>query len=153
MSTLQLMTPTPDCEIVHTRIVNATKGKVFKAWTDPEHLKKWWGPKGFTNTFHVFDLVTGGQWNYTMHGPDNGNYLNEAIFIKIAAPDLLIWNHISNPPFQMVGLLDEMSDGKTKVTFKMIFTTAEECTQKKKFVLDKNEENLDRLEDELLNIK
>lgn len=153
MTTHAIMTPTPDCEIVHTRIVNASKELVFKAWTDPEYLKNWWGPKGFTNTFHRFDLVSGGEWSYTMHGPDGGDYLNEAVFVKIDAPNFLIWNHISNPPFQMVGLFDEMPDNKTKVTFKMVFTTPEECKQKKQFVLDKNEENLDRLETELLKIK
>lgn len=153
MKASEIFAVTPDCEIVHTRIVNAAKEKVYRALADPEHLKNWWGPKDFTNTFHVFDLVEGGQWSYTMHGPDNGNYLNEAVFVKIAAPDLLVWNHVSNPPFQMVVVLDRMPDGTTKVTFKMVFTTAEECTLKKRFVLDKNEENLDRLEEELLRIK
>ncbi|MDB5255958.1 MAG: hypothetical protein JWM14_653 [Chitinophagaceae bacterium] len=149
----EIMMHTPDCEIVHTRIVKARKEKVFQAWIDPAHLQNWWGPKDFTNTFHTFDLRPGGQWSYTMHGPDGGNYLNEAVFITIEAPDVLIWNHVSQPPFQMVVVLDEMPDHTTKVTFKMVFTTAEECKQKKKYVLDKNEENLDRLEEELFKMK
>ncbi|MDF2457288.1 MAG: hypothetical protein K0R51_3281 [Cytophagaceae bacterium] len=148
----EIMTPTPDCEIVHTRIVKAKKEHVFKAFTDPSHLKDWWGPKDFTNTFHAFELRSGGQWKYTMHGPQ-GDYLNEAVFIKISVPDVLIWNHVSHSLFQMAIVLDEMPDQTTKVTFKMIFTTPEECKQKKEFVLDKNEENLDRLEEELLKIK
>ncbi len=55
--------------ITSSRIVNAPRELVFMAWTDPQHLQNWWGPKGFTNTFHEFDLAPGGRWKYTMHGP------------------------------------------------------------------------------------
>jgi len=41
----------PDCEIVTSRIVEAPPELAFSVWTDPEHLKNWWGPAGFTNTF------------------------------------------------------------------------------------------------------
>lgn len=67
----------PNCQIVTTRTVNAPITQVFKAWTDPEHLKNWWGPKGFTNTFIEHDLRPGGKWRYIMHGPKAGNYKNE----------------------------------------------------------------------------
>jgi uncharacterized protein YndB with AHSA1/START domain len=44
--------PLSDREIVTTRVIDAPRELVFKAWTDPEHLAQWWGPKGFTNTRH-----------------------------------------------------------------------------------------------------
>ncbi len=44
-----------DKEIVTTRVFDAPRELVFKAWTDPDHLVHWWGPKGFTNTFQEFD--------------------------------------------------------------------------------------------------
>lgn len=59
-----------DREIVSVRVVNASREIVFKAWTDPQHLRSWWGPNGFTNTFHEFDLKPEGHWRFTMHGPD-----------------------------------------------------------------------------------
>jgi uncharacterized protein YndB with AHSA1/START domain len=139
----------PDCEIVSTRIVNAPRELVYKAWTDPEHLKNWWGPNGFTNTFQEFDLQPGGKWNFTMHGPDGKNYPNESVFVKFVQPELLVFNHISAPQFQIVAMFDEIAGGKTKVIFRMVFDTPEACANIRTFAADKNEENLDRLEDEL----
>ncbi len=49
-----------DREIVTTRVFDAPRERVFRAWTDPDHLAKWWGPKGFTNTFQEFDMRPGG---------------------------------------------------------------------------------------------
>jgi uncharacterized protein YndB with AHSA1/START domain len=141
---------TPDCEIVSTRIVNASQELAFTAWTNPEHLKNWWGPAGFTNTFHEFDLRPGGRWVFTMHGPDKGNYENEVEFIKIEKPSLIYWKRHSKPLFHVLATFEEVEAGKTKVVFKMLFTSAEECNKLKGFVVDKNEENFDRLEVELI---
>ena len=97
---------TPDCEIVSSRIVNATSDHVFTAWTDPNHLKNWWGPAGFTNTFNEFDLRPGGKWSFIMHGPEKGNYRNECEFLKIDKPSLIAWKRISKPLFQVVAFPD-----------------------------------------------
>ena len=68
-----------DREIVTTRVFNAARELVFKAWTDPDHLVHWWGPKGFTNTFQEFDLRPGGIWRFVMHGPDGVDYKNKSV--------------------------------------------------------------------------
>jgi Activator of Hsp90 ATPase homolog 1-like protein len=47
--------PASDRAIVTTRVLDAPRELVFKAWSDRDHLAHWWGPKGFTNTFHEFD--------------------------------------------------------------------------------------------------
>jgi uncharacterized protein YndB with AHSA1/START domain len=147
--TTEIKNSTPDCEVVATRILNASRELVYKAWTTPEHLKNWWGPNGFTNTFHEFDLQPGGKWIFIMHGPDGKDYLNESVFVKIEEPKRIVFNHISVPQFQIIATFDEAADGKTNVTFRMVFDTAEACAKLRAFVTDKNEENLDRLEDEL----
>jgi len=146
----EIISTTPDCEIVTSRIVNASRDIVYKAWTDPNHLKNWWGPAGFTNTFNEFDLREGGKWSFIMHGPDKGNYANECEFIKINKPNLIAWKRHSKPLFQVVATFDEVASNKTKVVFKMLFNSAEECNKLKPFVIDKNEENMDRLENELI---
>lgn len=148
--TSEIISTTPDCEIVTSRIVNAPIEIAYKAWTDPNHLKNWWGPTGFTNTFNEFDLREGGKWSFIMHGPDKGNYANECEFIKIDKPNLIAWKRHSKPLFQVVATFDVVSSNKTKVIFKMLFNSAEECNKLKPFVIDKNEENMDRLENELL---
>lgn len=145
----QILTTTPDSEIVSSRIVNASRELVYAAWTDPNHLKNWWGPAGFTNTFHEFDLRPGGRWIYTMHGPEKGNYQNDVEFLVIDRPSFIAWKRHSKPLFQVVATFEEVASDKTKVIFKMLFETAEECAKLKPYVVDKNEENFDRLEVEL----
>lgn len=147
--TTEILITTPDCEIVSSRIFNHKRTLVFQAWADPDHLKNWWGPAGFTNTFHEFDFRVGGKWSFIMHGPEKGNYVNECEFIKIEVPSLIAWNRYSKPLFQVVATFEEVSSNQTKVIFKMLFNTAEECRKIKPFVVDKNEENFDRLEIEL----
>jgi uncharacterized protein YndB with AHSA1/START domain len=149
----EIISTSPDCEIVSTRILNEPKELVYRAWTEPEHLKNWWGPKGFTNTFHEFNLSVGGTWKFTMHGPEKGNYPNEVVFINIDKPNLIAWNRISQPIFRVVATFEEVDHSKTKLVFRMIFDSAEECAKIKKFAVDKNEENFDRLEDELKKMK
>jgi uncharacterized protein YndB with AHSA1/START domain len=148
----QIISTTPDCEIVTTRVVNAPIEVAFEAWANPNHLKNWWGPKGFTNTFNQFDFKVGGKWNFIMHGPDKGNYANECEFIQIEKPFLIAWKRHSKPLFNIVATFEEVTSNKTKVTFKMLFNSAEECNKLKLYVVDKNEENFDRLEIELAKI-
>ena len=144
-----MMTTTPDCEIVSIRLVPAPRALVYAAWTDPNHLKNWWGPAGFTNTFHEFDLRPCGRWRFTMHGPDKGHYPNECEFIQIEEPALLAWRRLTKPLFHVVVTLEEVSANQTNIVFKMLFDSAEDCRKVKAFAPEKNEENFDRLEKEL----
>lgn len=64
-----LFSTPPEREIVSSRIFTSPRELVFKAWSDPDHLKNWWGPAGFTNTFEAFDFRPGGRWRFVMHGP------------------------------------------------------------------------------------
>ena len=149
----EIFSTTPDCEIVTTRIINFPKTLVFSAWANPNYLKIWWGPKGFTNTFIEFDFQPGGKWIFVMHDPEKGNYANECEFVKIDEPNLIVWKRISKPLFQVVAIFEELGKNKTKVVFKMIFDTEAECNKLKGFVVDKNEENFDKLEVELAKMK
>jgi uncharacterized protein YndB with AHSA1/START domain len=55
-----------DREIVTSRVLNARRELVFSAFSDRQRLARWWGPRGFTNTFHEFDLRPGGAWRFVM---------------------------------------------------------------------------------------
>lgn len=138
-----------DHEIVTTRLINAPRETVFRAWTDPDVLKEWWGPKGFTNTFEMFDLRVGGTWRFIMHGPDKGNYKNECVFLKIEEPSLIAWDRSTQPLFRVVATFEEMDDGNTLLTFRMQFAGKEERDKVIGFAGEKNDENFDRLEAEL----
>lgn len=148
----EIISTTPDCEIVSSRIFNSQRELVYRAWSDPNHLKNWWGPAGFTNTFNEFDFRVGGKWSFIMHGPENGNYVNECEFIKIEESSLVAWKRYSKPLFQVVATFEELETNKTKLVFKMLFETPKECNKIKPFAAEKNEENFDRLEKELSKI-
>jgi uncharacterized protein YndB with AHSA1/START domain len=150
MGTLhQLDSVSPDCIITSIRNFNYSREQLFNAWTDPNRLKNWWGPKGFTNTFHEFDLRPGGKWSFIMHGPDGVNYPNESVFVEIVQPKRIVLNHLSNPKFQVFATFEKLMEDLTKLTFRMIFATPELCSHVKTYAVEKNEENFDRLEAEL----
>jgi uncharacterized protein YndB with AHSA1/START domain len=138
-------TNTADREIVTTRVLNAPRELVFKAWTDPDQLVQWWGPKGFTNTFHEFDLRPGGIWRFVMHGPDGVDYQNKSVFVEVVNPERIVFDHVSGPRFQVVATFAEQA-GKTTLTFRMRFESAAECDKVKAFAVEGNEQNFDRLE-------
>jgi uncharacterized protein YndB with AHSA1/START domain len=139
-------------EIYSSRILNFPLEVVYQAFANPTHLAKWWGPAGFTNTFHEFELKPGGKWVLTMHGPEKGNYENSSIFKKVEPLELISWTRISKPIFDMDVAFEKMSDSQTRISFKMIFSTIEECDKIRSFAEPKNEENFDKLEKELINI-
>ena len=85
-----------------------------------------------------------------MHGPDKGNYKNECEFIKIEKPSLIAWKRYTKPLFQVLATFEEISKDQTKIVFRMLFNSAEESNKLRPFVVDKNEENFDKLENELI---
>jgi uncharacterized protein YndB with AHSA1/START domain len=135
-------------EIVTTRLFDAPRELVFRAWTEPDHLAKWWGPKGFTNTFHEFDPRPGGTWRFVMHGPNGTDYPNEIVFVEIASPERLVLDHVSLPKFRLTVSFEEVA-GKTKVTFRQLFDSPETYGRIKSLALPGNEENFDKLASEL----
>ena len=88
--------------------------KVFRAFSDPVRLARWWGPKGFTNTIQSFDLRPGGHWRFVMHGPDGATLPNESIFGEVVAPERVVFRHVSGPQFEMT-ITFEAYEGQTLV--------------------------------------
>ena len=63
-------------EMVISRVINAPRELVFKVWTEPKHIEKWWGPNGFRTTTQRMEFRPGGIWRFVMHGPDGRDYQN-----------------------------------------------------------------------------
>lgn len=150
---IEVMNSNSKNEILSSRVLNYPVEIVYEAFANPLHLKNWWGPKDFTNTIHEFDLQPGGRWILTMHGPEKGNYENSSVFKTVQPLKLIAWTRISQPLFDMEIGFEKLSDSKTEISFRMIFNTSEECEKIKKFAEPKNEENFDRLENEILKMK
>src|SRR4029077_13886612 len=98
---------TAERELVASRLLNAPRELAFRAFTEADHLKRWWGPKGFTTTFHEFDPRLGGVWRLAVHGPDGKDYQNKHIFTEIVKPERIVLQHVSGPLFQLTITLDE----------------------------------------------
>jgi uncharacterized protein YndB with AHSA1/START domain len=78
----------PDLAV--TRVFDAPRELVFKAWTEPERLKRWWGPKGFTTPFCAVDLREGGVFLYCMRSPEGRDFWGRGVFREIVAPERIV---------------------------------------------------------------
>jgi uncharacterized protein YndB with AHSA1/START domain len=139
----------PDREIVSARVFDAPRELVFRAFRDPDRLARWWGPKGFTNTFHEFDPRPGGVWRLTMHGPDGTDYHNESVFVEVAEPERVVFEHREPVHRFRMTLVFAEQGSQTKLTWRMLFDSAEECARVRALVAEANEQNFDRLAGEL----
>jgi uncharacterized protein YndB with AHSA1/START domain len=63
---------------------------VWKAWTDPERVKRWWGPKGFTAPVCKIDLRVGGKFLYCMRSPDGKDYWNTDVYRDIVERERIV---------------------------------------------------------------
>src|ERR1700739_195794 len=82
-------------EITITRVSDAPRLLVFKAWTDAKALAQWWGPKGFTNPVCELDVRVGGAIRIHMRSPDGSVYPMKGEFREIVPPERLRFTHIA----------------------------------------------------------
>lgn len=119
---------TQEREIVITRVFDAPREIVFKAWTDPERLKRWWGPKHFTNPVCEVDARPGGAIRIHMRGPDGTVYPMTGVYHEIVEPERLIFTASAldakgDPLFeQLTTVTFEEHSGKTKLTLHASFS-------------------------------
>jgi len=137
-------------EINMTLLIDAPRDRVFKAFSDPKGLAVWWGPNGFTTTTHAMNFCEGGNWRYTMHGPDGTDYPNHVIYTKIDPPQSIAWDHHGDAdhPAEFKAVISFVSEGgKTRVTLRMILADARQRQGMLAFgALEGGWQNLARLE-------
>jgi uncharacterized protein YndB with AHSA1/START domain len=120
-------TATADREIVVSRLLNAPRELVFKAWTDREQIGRWWGPRGFSTTTYEMDVRVGGAWRFTMHHPERGDFENLITYTQIIPPERLVYDHAGGDgkvEFQSIVTFEARGD-RTQLTMRGIFPTAE----------------------------
>ncbi len=133
-------------EVHSTRTIKAPRERVFAAWTDPDQLARWWGPKGFTNTIHRFELKPEGIWDFTMHGPNGQDFHNTCVFKRIEAPGYLEFDHLKEMHFyKAMVTFTEVAEG-TRIDWVMRFDTVEELAPIRNFIARANEENMVKLQ-------
>lgn len=121
---------------------------VWQVWTQPDHIKHWYGPEGFTNTIFKMDVEPGGEWEFMMHGPDGKDYKNHNVFQEIIQNEKIVFEHVNAPHFITTVLFTDLAD-KTGVHWSVALDSAEALEQVIKAVnakkgLEDNAVKLDR---------
>ena len=111
-------------EIAGSRVFDAPRELVWTMWTDPRHIVQWWGPRGFRTTMQQMEVRPGGVWQFVMHGPDGTDYQNKSVYVEVVEPERIVFDHVSGPNFRAFATFED-AGGKTKVTWRMVFETAE----------------------------
>lgn len=127
------------------RVLRHSPAQVFEAFARPEVLARWWGPRGFTNEFEVFEFWSGGRWKFVMQGPDGKRYPNESVFEDLAAPSKVVIHHVSLPRYVLTITLTPDEAGTT-ILWTQQFESAVAAERLRHIVEPANEQNLDRLE-------
>ena len=82
-----------DAELVVSRWFDAPRELVFKVWTEPQHLAKWWGPQGFSIVSCDLDVRPGGRWRRCMRAPDGTVHSKLGVYREIVAPERLVFTY------------------------------------------------------------
>jgi uncharacterized protein YndB with AHSA1/START domain len=116
-------------EVIITRVVDAPRALVFKAWTDSKQVAQWWGPNGFTTPVSELDPRPGGTIRIDMRGPDGVVYPSKGVFREIIEPERLVTtttvfeDEQGNPKFEVLTTVTFAEhDGKTKLTVHAVVT-------------------------------
>jgi uncharacterized protein YndB with AHSA1/START domain len=122
--------------LVITRVFDAPRELVFKAWSNPERMKRWWGPKDFTTPVCKIDFRVRGKFLNCMHSPDGKDYWSTGVYQEIVVPERIVctdsfadaegivvpashYGMVGEFPIEMlVTVTFEDQDGKTKMTLR-----------------------------------
>ena len=151
-------------EVNIVRTFDAPRKLVWMAWTDPEHFKRWWGPKGFTSPCCKIDFRVGGKYLNCMRSPDGKDYWSTGVFREIVPLERIAYtdsfadekgNVVSAAHYGMsadiplelqVTVTFQEIDGRTKMTLRHLGfpegKIIEECTAGWKESFDKLAESL-----------
>jgi uncharacterized protein YndB with AHSA1/START domain len=80
-------------ELVITRILDAPRLLVFKAWTEPEQVARWWGPQGFVTTLCEMDIRPGGAYCVGMRSPQGTHHVKRGVYREIVEPERIVFTY------------------------------------------------------------
>lgn len=125
---------TKSAEFVISRVLDAPRDLVWKAFTEPDRMRHWWGPKGCSVIASKMDLRPGGTYHYGLKAPNGSTIWGKFVFREIVAPERMVLissfsdeaggttRHPLNAawPLEMLSTFsfEEQADGKTKVTIR-----------------------------------
>jgi uncharacterized protein YndB with AHSA1/START domain len=120
-------TPNASRELSLSRLIDAPREKVFKAWTDPELLKQWFAPLPWTTPRAELDVRPGGANLIVMRGPEGQEFPNRGVYLEVVENERLVFTDAyagawepAEKPFMTVILTFEDHGGKTKYTARVL---------------------------------
>jgi uncharacterized protein YndB with AHSA1/START domain len=132
-------------ELILERVFNAPRELVFRAFSEAEHLKQWWGPRGWTLPVCKVDFRPGGVWHYCMKCEDErqGDFYGmeswgKAVYEEIVSPEKIVYvdffsdaegNEVQNFPSARITMTFEEQDGKTKLVSRARYASVEALQQ------------------------
>jgi uncharacterized protein YndB with AHSA1/START domain len=126
MSIPDAAAPAANRELSFSRLINAPREKVFRAWTDPELLKQWFAPLPWTTPRAELDVRPGGSNLIVMRGPNGQEFPNQGVYLEVVKNERLVFTDAYSrawepaaKPFMTVILTFEDQSGKTKYTVRV----------------------------------
>jgi uncharacterized protein YndB with AHSA1/START domain len=123
MNAGQTTPTTSDRDLVLTRVIDAPREKLFRAWIEPELLKQWFAPLPYTTPVAELDVRPGGANLIVMRGPDGVDMPNRGVYLEVVKNERIVFTNAytkawepSEKPFMTVMLTFEDQGGKTKYT-------------------------------------
>jgi uncharacterized protein YndB with AHSA1/START domain len=114
-------------ELTVTRVIDAPRTLVFKAWTQQEHAARWWGPQGFTTIFCEMDVRPGGRYRSSMRSPAGSIHTRRGVYRNVTYPERLVftfaWEDEAGQPTHetLVTVTFEDLDTRTRLTLHQAF--------------------------------
>lgn len=134
------------------RTFDAPRDLVYRAFTEPAHLARWWGPTGFTLTTYHHDLRPGGEWRYHMHGPDGTDWPNKVVFDEVVPGQRLSYAHgeLEGPAWFHTTITFSEHQGRTLVQLRSVFDTVQGMEMARQYGAEQGgQQTLGRLADDL----
>lgn len=120
-----------DRELVLTRIIDAPREKLFRAWTEPELLKQWYAPLPWTTPEAEMDVRPGGASLVVMRGPDGKDIPCPGVYLEVVPDEKLVftdayteaWRPSAHPFMTVILTFEDAGGGKTKYTARVLHWT------------------------------
>lgn len=123
--------PAADRELVLTRIIDAPREKLFRAWTEPELAKQWFAPRPYTTPVVEMDVRPGGANLIVMRGPDGTEFPNRGVYLEVVKNERLVitdayteaWQPSEKPFMTAIITFEDLGGGKTRYTARALHWT------------------------------
>jgi len=144
-------------EIVMSRVFHAPRDLVWRAWTEPQHVARWWGPRGFRSETKQMDFRVGGVWQHVMVGPDGVRYPNKSIFKDIVPQERVVYSHGGGredgpgATFTATWTFEVVDAARTRLTGRLTFrdAAARDFVAKEFGAIEGGQQTLERLSEYL----